>query len=253
MGDFADGYALRALLESGENKDPILPEWWIDVPEPEDNEMLLLIEIPNSPETYSAGDFGYMHDGTNYYPGTFTIDYGNDIVVTVEEGNSSPTGIMFPYTETGQYIISMKSEDRLFYRPVDSKMNSMLMVKCGKNISCVNSSFSPSYLMKGQRLQYMQLGGEPLIGQGYFSSLPSIKKIKYLNSPQEIPARAFTNCYTLLNIEGLEETNIVRSYAFANCYSLSEVPVFAKNCVFEPNAFANCYALDYPRPDGSVI
>ena len=194
-----------------------------------------------------------MHDGTNNYHGTFTIDYGNGVVTTVEDGNSAPMDINAPYTEKGQYIISMTSEDRLFYRPVDNTTTSILMIKCGANISCKNSGMSYSYNIYGtRRMQYIQFGGEPYIGDGFLGNAVSIKKVKYLNSPAEIPERAFYGRSTLEYLEGVDSVASVGQSAFGFCNSLRKIRTLPEECVFGQRAFEDCFSMQYPRPDGST-
>lgn len=229
------------------------PSWWIPVPEPKENEVLILVDIVDDPQSYSASNWGYMHDGTNNYHGTYTVNYGNGVVRTVEDGNPTPNEYNSPYTEKGQYVISMTSEDRFFYRPVDNKRNSILMVKCGANISCKNSNISFGYnLYNLYRMQYIQFGGEPYIGSSFLSNTKCVKKIKYLNSPTDIPANAFQNASTLEYLEGVEGVTSIGQYAFSGCSSLRKIRTLPEDCTVGRDAFMGCYSMPYPRPDGST-
>lgn len=229
------------------------PDWWIPVPEPRENEVLILVDIADDPSSYHSSGWGYMHDGTNNYYGTYTIDYGNGVVSTVEDGSSAPSDVNAPYSAKGQYIISMTSEDRLFYRPVDNKRNSVLIVKCGANISCKNSGIAYGYnLYNLYRMQYIQFGGEPYIGNGFLSSAKCIKKVKYLNSPTEIPEYSFNNLSTLEYLEGVDGVASIGQYAFSGCSSLLKIRTLSEDCTFGRDTFTGCYSMQYPRPDGST-
>lgn len=247
--------AINELFQDGEGggDDWSPPDWWIPVPEPKENEVLILVDIIDNPQSYSASNWGYMHDGTNNYHGTFTIDYGNGVSGTVKDGNSAPIDINTPYTAKGQYIITMVSDDRLFYRPVDQNRNTVLMIKCGANISCRNSGMSASYNLYGlNRTQYIQLGGEPLIENGFLYNAKCIKKVKYLNSPAEIPDYAFNNLATLSYLEGVNGVTSIGQYAFSGCSSLRKIRTLPEDCTFGRDAFMGCYSMPYPRPDGSI-
>lgn len=118
MGDFADGYALRALMEneSGGGDEPQNLKWefpndWAEIPEPDDYEIIFLVKIIDSFVDKPAVPIriytytGIIEPNTKIYH----IDWG-DGIITNADLYTNPYYVHY-YKKAGYYIVKITALD----------------------------------------------------------------------------------------------------------------------------------------------
>lgn len=247
---FDDGLMLGLMLGGGGSSPPQSEDWeppssWLTVPEPAANEVKVLIDIRTNPTSYLCNSWGYMHDGDgNYNNGAYDIDYGNGVSATVPQGCSAPVESIYPYTATGQYIITFSSTARFYYRAVDTESSpTILMIKYGSGIGNGNTGYQTGNFYNCSRLQYIKFGVS-YIGQNFigYNKPQNLRRADFVDNPLTIADNAFSNLYVLATIKGVESITTIGQYAFWGCYSLHKID--ASSCATVGNyAFSNCISL----------
>lgn len=267
---FSDGVALGYMLgknnssggSSDDNYDWTIPEDWLTVPEPAPNEVKVLVDIRESPETYKVSTWRYMTNEHGDWTGTYDVDFGNGYTQHALDGYAFGDGNVAPYSEIGQYIITYSSNDRLYYSPWDypydfslTKPATVLMVKFGSNIGNGYTDYNGDFyggFCGCQRLQYVKFGkctiNTNLLAHGN-DDCYDIRKIEFTDNPTSIPNSTFSasssdlSTYSrLTNITGLENVTSIGNFAFIGCENLRHIELPACTSVGD-YAFQGCTNL----------
>lgn len=277
---FDEGLMLGLLLNKSQTKDWKPPDHWLEVPEPSEYGINLLVLVTD----VSTSDYSMLRlmlsrsTDLNTGYGRLSIDWGDGTIENWEgydSGNpwSNPS---HNYVETGQYLVQIIATEnsnflqRISYSGAYSKL---LIAKLGAGI-VINNPDWPTATAEAFRsqhlLQYVKMSGIGGIPASCFQYCYSLRKVEISNPLTEIPQSAFDETANLKKLDTSAVTSIA-NYAFRRsgitsvnaplcisigknsfywCQGLSDV-VFADDCTFESNAFQGCYSL-YPRPDGSI-
>lgn len=173
MGDFADGYALRALMESsggGGDDEWTYPASWIPMPEPNEYEIYLLIEVTSQQLSFSINVGYYTNGSINSDIGRLFIDFGDG--TTADSTGYDPdytsgefwiTGHKYEYP--GQYLVKVICTEysSLFYgvsvpRVLAIKAGNRIMLRAGDVSKGETEQGLPIYYM--HNMQYLKFNGE---------------------------------------------------------------------------------------------
>ena len=279
---FDEGLMLGLLLNKSQTKDWKPPDHWLEVPEPSEYGINLLVLVTD----VSTSDYSMLRlmlsrsTDLNTGYGRLSIDWGDGTIENWEGYDSGNpwTKPSHNYAETGQYLVQIiGSENSNFLQEIAYSgappYSKLQLAKLGAGIIINNPDFpyADAYGFRTQYLlQYVKMSGIGGIPASCFQYCYSLRKFEISNPLTEIPQSAFDETINLKKIDISAVTSIA-NYAFRRsgitlvnaplcntvgersfywCQSLSNV-VFADDCTFGINAFQGCYSF-YPRPDGSI-
>lgn len=250
-----------------------IPDYWLDLGIPADNELKLLI-IKTAPTTTKFKFFtvaNFTDDASQVSSGNeITVDWGDGTVETiVMEGN----GVAHEYSGGGivmtngvqAYIVSIKLNTSGFYYCTDSSSQfEIIAAHIGKDFKLNNSAFFSSLLyyikcfgwqpeeanidlshnnLFNGILRRIDMTTPWKFVPYYMFSGKNIRKFDGSNL-ETISAYAFQSCTQLTEINAPNATNI-GARAFQNCHGLQKITT-AENCEIAADAFYYCYLLDDP-------
>lgn len=268
----------------GDEDDWQPPEWWIPVPEPAEYEILILVWVTDTNNSFELS-LQNNETGSSGYANVF-CDWG-DGTETTYPAEYFWGSARHNFAETGQYLIKITTSESLNVVYARSLKNCYWqIIKTGNNILFVSDYFNEhgyrnTPLSNHNRLKYIKINNEkglPVDKSYYYFELDyALQKIELKkpmsgnipeqsfrdnyaltdfsripfdgNSVNTVGNYAFSNCYGLKKII-LPNCTSIGDYAFQNCYNLQEI-IVPEDCTFGTNCFQNCYSL-YPRPDGST-
>lgn len=223
--DIAYGYAIgyNDGLNKGKHSDE---EWtppanWIEVPEPNDYEIYILIDIVdvstsnNSNFSFYLSRPGDQHTGI----GSLTINWGDGIIETwsgSENGESWGSGT-HNYNNVGQYLIKIiTTANSCFLQTViNGGYSKALIMKLGAEIIVTDDSISGKTnstqraFYEQRKLHYVKMNGKcGLPRDKGFWGCTSLRKIDISILPETIPPYTFANCYNLKSFDFSKVTEI---------------------------------------------
>lgn len=268
------------LLEpGGGDEDWSPPEYWIDIPEPEANQVVMLIEVTESyinVPLCSISAYGKSDDGKTTYP-SCTIDWGNGYKGEKRENYGEyVAGI---YTEPGMYIVTVTitgndnnkeialeefTITRACYKGemVDVRSQSVVHViraiKFGKNIGLyyplhdggyryflVYAKFLGDYGWLGTNmyaLKKLEIAGNfnARSETAYPRDYYSLESIS-IHGITELPAQFCNNCFSLKKAD-FPDVISAGTYVFSQCYALKSVNL-PKLTAVSSGMFSKCCSL----------
>ena len=261
------------------------PAWWIPVPEPELYEILILVWVTSTNNSFEL----YLQNnetGNSGYANVF-CDWG-DGTTTTFPAEYYWGSIGHSFEKVGQqYLIKITTSEKLNVVYSVRKQNCYLqIIKTGSNIQFFSDyhdehGYTNTPLAYHSQLKYIKINNEKGLPfdkyKYYFEHNYALQKIELKkpmsgnipescfmnnyaltdfshipfngNSVISVGDNAFSNCYSLRKII-LPNCTSIGNWAFSNCYNLQEI-IVAEGCTFGDGCFTGCYSL-YPRPDGSV-
>lgn len=278
---FAVGYAFAKKKFEGSGSDEwTFPSHWLDIPDPEPNQVVMYVEAEAGDVAPIIGLYGQNYDGG-------TIDYGDDGHVY-----NYPAGygysVYHVYQTAGQHIITVTAAGNEvylnasgtsvafmaghivegsfgYYNSADKHCRCIRAIKVGKDISLYAADTIPFYnSIYGKTLVYLEFMGAVNGIAPRFSYLAALKKIKFGTSPPSFGKDAFSGCNALEIVDFMQSCTTLTANMFVDCYALRSVDLPAvtseggaafKGCyslksVYAPklaeiaaDEFANCYSL----------
>ena len=201
---------LKKGLDEGGGDDSdewVRPSDWIDIPDPEDNQIVMLMDC----RRYRVAPMiGLWCDGL--YAGV-TVDCGDGQVITIPEDNSVP--LVYTYSSTGQYIMTVTSD---YIKGIDLSTPAynggcrytLRAIKFGANMHAASGNLSSQY-----GLVYAEFFGEAAT---YFAIDYNLECVKAHVPLTETEAGCFKQCYNLKYLEGYtDELTTVPNSCFYDC------------------------------------
>ncbi|MCM1023810.1 MAG: leucine-rich repeat domain-containing protein, partial [Prevotella sp.] len=197
--------AMRLLEGGGEtpSEEWQPPDDWLEVPEPEDYEINLLVNNYNTSSTNVAANAYriqlHLSRPEDMYTGMgeLTVDWGDGTVESYagSENGQSWSGLSHDYTNTGQNVIKIRTaEQSCFLQQIAANgYCKLLIAKLGDKIIVNNSKNSTQAAFAGQQaLCWVKFNGTGGLPENGFRSSPGLKRIDMTVSPKIIPAYAFS-------------------------------------------------------------
>lgn len=248
------------------------PEDWIEVPEPNANEIYFLIEITDLSATYGSY-FGFdmdRYDGNWGDNTTGSVDWGDGTIINYRNGSNT---ISHTYSSTGQYLVKFTNTNELdtfqgfrisqsavysqdySEHAQDLENSKVLICKMGTEIKLTTNTYADMYCFKDQyKVRYIKCHG--VVGNNkdrrYFQDCHSLCKLEFDSELIEIlPYEYFYNCWSLRKVS-LPNCKHIEEEAFYNCKGLVEINAPNLETVSR-YSFYNCYSLkkiDFPNFTG---
>lgn len=239
--------AINELFQSGggggDDDDWKPPEWWIDIPEPGEFQITLLVC------TYFSDDpirFSLYNESDIYVgEGEISVDWG-DGTVDIFDRKTSGNPYDHKYAEDGQYIVTITTNESSNYLGLDiyyEGHKNVLAVKYG-----VSTGISRTFSSYCNNLLYIKFKGKPLHTKNTPFTLSGLNSLAKLEFETEYPvdgtftANSFNGCYSLKKADFTKNIKTFPPYLFQNCYSLTEIDT-SSAIVLNPYCFYNCYNL----------
>ena len=258
---FTAGFAVakKKYEGSGGSGEWTFPSHWLDIPDPEPNQVVMYVEADAGDVAPIIGLYGANYDGG-------TINYGDD-GYTYNYPAGYEYNVYHVYQTAGQYIITITAAGNEVYLHAFSTNAAFMVgrviegnfggynsasnyckciraVKVGSDISLYKSEpmIPGSY---GYSLVYLEFIGKIKKSKPRFPDLKALKKIKIGVPPEEFGDGTFYNCYSLEKIECLQDLEIIAMNMFYNCSALKSVDLpSAVSVSANGNAFkSNCFSL----------
>lgn len=259
---FDDGFMLGLSLGgggggTGGGDDWTFPEHWLDIPDPEPNQVIMYVEA-------NAGDVApiiCLNEGNG------SITYGDD-GYTYEWPEGYWYAAYHVYQTAGQYIITITANN-LIVNPNSSYSNTAFMVghiiegyqgvyngnseqccciraiKVGSSIICGTTAGdkTPIYgIHYGDNLVYLKFCGALSNDNPSFHNLYAMRKIDFTIPPSSFNDIAFQNCYALERADFTTNVTTFGDGMFSNCYCLKSVDLSNAE-VIGTGTFGSCYTL----------
>ena len=263
--DFAG--AINELFQSGSgggDEDWIFPEHWLDIPDPEPNQVILYVEAESAGygfvvQFYSNSDTDYTRSGVVEWG-----DGASSAVVSTAELSASNFRICHKYTDAGQYIVKINCNrgetggyavrlTNTYGNDADSGdlVNSLNLgwvkaVKVGSEVEvCASSDESvdgTNYAAFNtfSNLMYVKFIGAP--SYCYFANLRYLKKIEFGGDITKLPFSAFSGCHNLERADFTGKITEFPRYAFNACHNLKSVDL-SSAITIGIRAFSSCESL----------
>ena len=258
---FAAGFAMgkKKYEGSGGSGEWTFPSHWLDIPDPEPNQVIMYVEADAGDVAPIMGLYGANFDGgpINYGDDGYTYDY--------------PAGygynVYHVYQTAGQYIITITAAGNEVYlnanganaafmvghiidsysggyNSTDGSCKCIRAIKVGRDISLYAHDTRPIYSsIYGKKLVYLEfMGAVKGAADASFSNLIALKKIKIGTPPEAFRDEAFSGCYSLEIADCLQNLKAIPSNMFASCCALRSA-VFPEAVSVGSNAFHSCYSL----------
>ena len=259
--DYATGFAVgvafakKMFEDGGGNDEWTFPSHWLDIPDPEPNQVVMYVEAEAGDVAPIIGLYGANYDGG-------TIDYGDD-GHTYEYPAEYGYDVYHVYQTAGQYIITVTAAGNEVnlnasgtnaafmvgqimegsfggYNSADNQCRCIRAIKIGSNVQLGTGTVPISRQSYGNNLVYLEFMGAIKNPNPTFAALRSLKKIKVKTPPEIFGDTAFQGCYVLEKADCLQNCTSIPT--FASCYALKTVDL--PNAVSESGvAFSACYAL----------
>ncbi|MBQ8177258.1 MAG: leucine-rich repeat protein [Oscillospiraceae bacterium] len=241
---FDDGFILglgigRKLGGGGGTSDEWqFPTDWIDIPDPESNQIVMLMDTSASLNTNGGTTMFGCYDDSGRYGGV-TIDCGDGQVIEIPEGTGQ--NFQYGYSIRGQYIITVTSNniDAINFSGIsysDYTASSLRAIKVGANMHLVGNAFESS--LRG--LTYAEFFGQAATS---YYGLYNLQCIKAHTAPSEIKSSCFSSCYNLRYIYGLlDEITTLPSDSFYSCSNLKKISL--PNLTAMNGGVRNCQSLE---------
>lgn len=262
----AVGFAMgKKMFEGGGggSDDWTFPSHWLDIPDPEPNQVVMYVEA-------EAGDvapiIGLYNSTSDRFEGG-TIDYGDDGCI-YNYPASYGYNVYHIYQTSGQYIITITSAsndvcltatgtnvafmvNRLIegsfggYNSADGYCKCIRAIKIGSNILLDTGASSLIPTVYGKGLIYLEFKGDLKKAEPRIQSQRVLKKIKIGIPPEEFGDNTFFECTALEIIDGLQNVKIISKNMFYGCCALKKIDLPSAEKVSEGgNAFkVSCYSL----------
>lgn len=241
------GYALgyNDGLDNGEGKpsdDWSPPDWWIPVPEPEEYEIYLLVQVFNAGNSAITVVVSRPADA-NTGCGNLAVDWGDG---TANEWEGSWSDLRHTYTDTGQYLIKITTADESCFLQNIYGGAQLLIARLGSKIVLNNhiewagqQAFRNKYYLKW--VDYRGDGDLP--NEQAFSNCFALRKLTLAKPLTELTYKIFSRCYNLnFNKIDFSQVTKIGNNALEWCYGLSKINL--PECMeIGENAFYECLAL----------
>ena len=248
------------------------PSDWLPMPTPADNEMYLLVLIPDGGSSllaFSVACTGnYTVEIGTVNNGAF-VDYSSEVVASGSSymgnllsdnyGNLTSDGMKQAMVKvSGTDIVTWAvstHEKATFRRNWDIVEISCRLPNC-ESISLLYGSSMEGAL---SHLQYFSWYGDNNATNmdGMFQNCSSLKAVLSLDTSKVTTMYGmFSSCYSMTAIPSLNISNVeTTSTMFKNCYSLTSIPALDTSKVTTMNSmFYNCYSLtSIPTLDTSKV
>lgn len=233
------------------------PDHWLDIPDPEPNQVVIYVEADAGDVAPIIGLYGANYDGG-------TINYGDD-GHTYEYPAGYGYNVYHVYQTAGQYIITItaagcevylnaNSTNVAFmvgqiisgsfggYNSADSQCKCIRAIKVGSNVQLDTGTVPISSRCYGN-LVYLEFLGAIKNPDPTFTLLRKLKKIKVGIPPETFGDGTFFECNSLEKADCLQNLKVIPSGMFSGCYALKSVDMPAavseKGAAFK----TNCYSL----------
>lgn len=254
----AVGFAMgKKMFEGGGGSDEwTFPSHWLDIPDPEPNQVVMYVEA-------EAGDvapiIGLFNSTIDSFKGG-TINYGDD-GYTYQYPAGYGYNVYHVYQIAGQFIITITAADNEVdlsasganvafmagqiiegnYPSAGGQYPCVKAAKVGSDINKQSSLnlFSSTHF---QNLVYIEFAGG-INNYTSFMGLRSLKKIKIGLPPESVASYAFSNCMALEQIDGLQNLKIIPTGLFSGCYALKSVDMPSAESEDGAAFKTNCYSL----------
>ncbi|MGN1135190.1 MAG: leucine-rich repeat protein [Oscillospiraceae bacterium] len=262
--DFAAGfaagfaYAKKLFGGGGGSADWTFPEHWLEIPDPEPNQVVMYVEADAGDVAPIIGLYGQNFDGG-------TIDYGDD-GYTYEYPAGYGYNVYHVYQVSGQYIITItapggevylnaSSTNVAFmvgqiiegsfgaYNATDGQCQCIRAIKVGSNIKLDTGSIPIYSSCYGNNLVYLEFMGEIKNSEPKFQSFLTLKKIKFGSPPEIFGEATFQGCYALERADCLQNLKVIPEGMFSGCYALKSVDLPSAESESGSAFNTNCYSL----------
>ena len=231
--------AINELFQSGSgggDEDWTFPEHWLDIPDPEPNQVIMYIEA----EAGDVAPFVLLEEGNG------SITYGDD-GYTYEWPEGYGYTAYHQYQTSGQYIITITANNLIVnlnqsysntafmaghiiedyqgvYNGNGQQCRCIRAIKVGSNITLGHNTNPVNYVAFGKYLVYFEFMGEVNNNSSPgFSDLTALKKIKIGISPESFSRNAFLRCYALEIADCLTKSTSIATGMFTDCRSLKYI------------------------------
>ena len=210
---FAAGIAVaKKKFGGGGSGEWTPPADWPVVPDPGDYEIYFLIEALTANQVFSFVLADPLTANTGC--GNLTIDWGDENVVSLTDGEWDINSLYHNYENVGKYIVKISATaTSCFFQYINQayEKSILLMAKLGYEIVINNGSDSHTQggFRSQYRVQYVKLGGKGgLTRQGTFGQTYALHKVDITIPPTTIPPSTFSNAYSLKEFDFSEVTEI---------------------------------------------
>ena len=264
--------AINELFQSGGEggDDWALPENWINIPEPKQNQIVILIEVPA--DRVNNLSYPALGIGSSYGFSGGSVDWGDGYVDNMDYSVDDKYAHI--YSKAGLYIVTINCSDNmqgisLYYSSLgqshvsgdiipggEESKHSFSMnqapqniwvraVKFGNNTYISLGSSQPMKSMF-QNIVYVKYCGNSFDfvynKTGLFTNCWFLCKIDFEVLPSEIPASMCSACYSLKTIDFAKNVKNIPSAAFYNCYGILKADLLSAESM-EYNSLSGCYML----------
>lgn len=262
--DFATGFAAglvfgKKKFGGGGDEEWKPPDHWLDMPDPEPNQIIIYVEAQSGDVAPIIGLYGDNYDGG-------TINYGDD-GYTYEYPASYEYNPFHVYQTAGQYIITVTAAgnevclssngtnvafmagniyDGSFggYNSGSNQCQCIRAIKIGSDIQLERlASYPIAPDRYGDKLVYIEFMGEIKNVKPLFKSFDALKKIKVSIPPEAFGDYSFQNCLALEKADCLQRLKTIPSGLFSGCYSLKSVDMPLAESEDGAAFNTNCYSL----------
>lgn len=260
--DFATGFAAGLVFGKkkfgGGSDEWTLPEHWLEIPDPEPNQIIMYVEAEAGDVAPVIGLYGKKYDGGQ-------INYGDD-GYTYEYPAGYAYNPYHVYQTAGQYIITVTAAgnevtlDALatniafmagqiiegsfgFYNSTNKQCRCIRAIKVGSNINLGENKASIPSKFYGNKLVYAEFLGGLNGSKAKFYSFYSMKKIKIAIPPETFEELTFQNCFALEKADCLQNLKVIPDGMFSGCYALKSVDMPLAESESGAAFDTNCYSL----------
>lgn len=242
------------------------PDHWLKVPEPDDYEINLLVNIYSTAASNSGITIHISRPADMYTGfGPVSADWGDGTVDSYDgsENGQSWSYLQHSYTDTGQYVIKIKASDQSCFLQRIQENATILIAKLGGKIIVNNSKKSTQESLCNHRaLCWIKFNGTGGLPEKGFGNDPALKRIDMAVPPEIIPRSAFYNTnyggkFDFSEVSALEEYALqgsdFKKIELPKCVSIGESacsPVVTLEEIAAPlctsvgnNGFNNCSKL----------
>ena len=258
---FATGFAMgKKMFEGGGggSDEWTFPSHWLDIPDPEPNQVIMYVEADAGDVAPIIGLYGANYDGG-------TINYGDD-GYTYDYPSGYGYNVYHVYQTAGQYIITITAAGNEVYlnalgtnvafmvghiyegsyggyNSSENYCRCIRAIKVGSDISLYAHDTRPFDSGRyGRMLVYSEFMGAVNGIVTTFSGLRALKKIKIGTPPEAFKDDAFSGCNSLEIADCLQNLKAIPSNMFAGCYALRSAE-FPEAVSVGSDAFHVCYSL----------
>ena len=263
--DFAAGFAAgiavaKKKFGGGGGGEWTFPSHWLDIPDPEPNQVIMYVEADAGDVAPIIGLYGANFDGG-------TINYGDD-GYTYDYPSGYGYNVYHVYQTAGQYIITITAAgNEVYLNALGTNVAFMVghlidgsfggynssgnycrcirAVKVGRDISLYASDTRPIYSsIYGKKLVYLEfMGAVKGAADASFSDLIALKKIKIGTPPEAFKDEAFKFCNSLEVIDGLQNLKVIPKGMFYDCCALKSVDLLSAESENDSAFKTGCYSL----------